>query len=474
MIREPKKGTKPRPIVYLPSGAIYRRLLASLRRELAPSDFARLDVRPLPAQDDQAAPGLLYLPKPYVVPGGRFNELYGWDSYFIVRGLLADGRADLAKDMADDLLFEVAHYGKVLNANRSYYLTRSQPPLLSRTVLAVYETTRDRRWLADAVAPLRRYYRYWARPPHRIRSTDLARYYDEGEGPVPESVAGERDARGLSYYDAVKAYFKSHRTPGFDLARYYDAETDALTPLFYKNDRSMRESGFDVSGRFGPFNAEVIEFNPVCLNALLYGMERDMAKIERELGRGTSAAVWDRRARGRRVRVNRLLWDNKDGIYEDYDFVHRRLRHYPFLSTFYPLWTGLADRRRAARVVANLPVFEHAGGLVTSTTKTGDQWDAPFGWAPLELIAVEGLRRYGYGEAADRVSVEFLSTILKSFRERRAVFEKYDVERRDAALGDLKFGYHSNEIGFGWTSAAFEILYSRLPPRKRALVLAAN
>ncbi len=196
MIREPKKGTKPRPIVYLPSGAIYRRLLASLRRELAPSDFARLDVRPLPAQDDQAAPGLLYLPKPYVVPGGRFNELYGWDSYFIVRGLLADGRADLAKDMADDLLFEVAHYGKVLNANRSYYLTRSQPPLLSRTVLAVYETTRDRRWLADAVAPLRRYYRYWARPPHRIRSTDLARYYDEGEGPVPESVAGERDARG--------------------------------------------------------------------------------------------------------------------------------------------------------------------------------------------------------------------------------------------------------------------------------------
>ncbi len=471
MIQAPKSGAHPRPIVYIPPGPGYAGVLGSLQKAVGTSALALLDLQPLPADADHAKPGLLYLPKPYVVPGGRFNELYGWDSYFVVRGLLADGRRELARSMADDLLFEVSNYGKVLNANRSYYLTRSQPPLLSKTVLAVYETTRDKRWLARAVAPLESYYRYWTQPPHLVPSTGLSRYFDEGNGPVPESVAGERDAGGGSYYSGVKEYFKSHQIPGFDLKRYYDVETDALTPLYYKNDRSMRESGFDASGRFGPFNAEIIDFNPVCLNSLLYGMEKDMAAIERALGRKVLAAVWERRAEARRKRVDRLLWNGKTGLYEDYDFVDRRLRRYPFLSTFYPLWTGLADRRRAARVAANLPIFERPGGLLTSSATTGDQWDAPFGWAPLEMIAVEGLRRYGYTEAADRISVEFLSMILESYLKRRALMEKYDVERRSASLDRLKFGYHSNEIGFGWTNAVFEILYERLPPKERRLVL---
>ena len=162
------------------------------------------------------------------------------------------------------------------------------------------------------------------------------------------------------------------------------------------------------------------------------------------------------------------MWDEKAGLYFDYDFQARRRRDYPFVTTFYPLWAGLAQPRQAQRVRANLPLFERPGGLRTSVNRSGEQWDAPFGWAPMQLLAVEGLRRYGYGADADRISVEFLSLVLQEFEKHHAIVEKYDVEARTSTLAaDLKFGYESNEIGFGWTNAAFEELYSQLPAAAR-------
>ncbi len=460
--------------VYVAHDEDLKSIEASLRAEMRAEDFARVELRRLPPAGSAVEAGLLYLPRPYVVPGGRFNEMYGWDSYFIQTGLLRDGEDELARDMVENFIYEVEHYGHVLNANRTYYLTRSQPPFLARMVLAVYRRTHDRAWLRRAARAVTLSYDYWTEPArgHLTPRTGLSRYFDAGEGPALEVVAAERDAEGHTHYTRVKEFYRTHEVTDYDESVFYDGARDELTPAFYKGDRSMRESGFDPSHRFGPFGVDVTEYNPVCLNSLLYVYERDAAEVVRELGRAEEAAAWERRADARRERVNRLTWDERDGLYYDFNYVKGEVRRYPFVTTFYPLWAGLATKEQAARVVANLKLFERPGGLQTSTNRSGNQWDAPYGWAPMQLIAVEGLRRYGYEREAERVSVNFLSLVLKEFVEHNTVVEKYDVERRTSSLGaGLRFGYTSNEIGFGWTNAAFAELYARLSPSARRRVL---
>ena len=392
--------------VYIPQTEDVHAIEQELEAEIPPEEYKTISIRPLPADiSSLKEQGLLYLPHHYVVPGGRFNEMYGWDSYFIQVGLLRDHDLDDAKDMADNFSYEVKNYGgKVLNANRTYYLNRSQPPFLTQMVLGVYQETHDKKWLADSLPEVEQYYKLWSTEPHLTPETGLARYWDFGEGPAPEVVSAERDAQGRTHYELVKEYFKTHEITAYDVSQYYDRKTDQLTPLFYKGDRSMRESGFDPSNRFGPFNIDIIHYNPVCLNSLLYLMETQTAEILDALGRSAEAGPWRKRAEIRAERVNRLMWDEKDGLYYDYDFGTKSLRHYPFLTTFYPLWAGFASKQQAARVEKNLPLFEKPGGLQTSTYVSGNQWDSPFGWAPLQMIAVEGLRKYGYNDDAERVS----------------------------------------------------------------------
>ncbi len=459
-------------LVYVSGKEDLSALETRLRALLSEQEWAQIELRRLPEDPTRIREhGLLYLPHPYVVPGGRFNEMYGWDSYFIVVGLLREGEIERARNMVENFLYEIEHYGKILNANRTYYLTRSQPPFLTRMILELYERTRDRAWLARTPPLIERYYRYWTEPPHLTPETGLSRYFDSGSGPAPEVLAHERDESGRTHYDRVRQYYRTHRVTEYDLTLFYDPETDRLTDLFYVADRSMRESGFDPSGRFGPFNAGVLFYNPVCLNTLLYVMEKDMARILRELGRGPEARQWERRARHRRARIQRFLWDERAGLYFDYNFRTGQRRAYPFVTTFFPLWAGLATRRQAARLRAQLSLFERAGGLQTSTSVTGNQWDAPFGWAPMQMIAVKGLRRYGYHKEANRIAINFISLVLKEFLEHGAIFEKYDVVRResDVAAG-LRFGYTANEIGFGWTNAAVVELLAELPPAERSKV----
>ena len=462
--------------VYISRSENLQRVEMQLRQEMQPGDFAKIQVRLLPESVTQLSEqGLLYLPRPYVVPGGRFNEMYGWDSYFTQVGLLRDDDLSMSKDMADNFLYEIRAYDKILNANRTYYLTRSQPPFLTQMLLAVYQRTHERKWLEDAVPALEKYYRYWMSEPHLTPQTGLSRYFDLGDGPAPEALSAERDAQGRTHYDLAKQYFRTHKITDYDAAQYYDAKTDQLTPLFYKADRSMRESGFDPSNRFGPFSADIIHYNPVCLNSLLYLMETQTGEIMHILGREAEAATWRKRAQDRAERVNRLMWDAQDGLYYDYDFVSGRVRKYPFLTTFYPLWARIASREQAARVVGNLSKFEQPGGLQTSTYPSGGQWDAPFGWGPLVFIADQALRRYGYRADADRTAMKFLSLVLQEFQKNGTIVEKYDVVRRATDLGaNIRFGYHSNEVGFGWTNAAFTALYDELPPGEKQKLLKAS
>ncbi len=460
-----KVGPNRNVVLYVPRSEDPARIAARLRSGLA-AEAPRLRVLKLPGDPARIPePGLLYLPRPYVVPGGRFNEMYGWDSYFMLLGLLADGKVQLAQDMTDDLLYEVENYGKVLNANRTYYLTRSQPPFLTRMILEVYRRTGDSRWLARTVPMIEKYYAYWMRVPHFTPETCLSRYYGGADTPAPEVVHGEVDSLGRTHYDRVRQYYRTHSVEEYDVSLYYDRRAGRLTPLFYVADRAMRESGFDPSGRFGPFSADILNYNPVDLNCLLYRMEADAAAIETVLDRPREAVLWAKRAAARAARINRLMWNQQAGLYFDYNFKTRRQSGYRFITTFYPLWAGIATPEQAAKVAANLPVFERAGGLQTSDRVTGDQWDAPFGWAPMQIIAVQGLRRYGFDEAADRITVEFLTMVLRDFAEHGTIKEKYDVvsARSDVAAG-LRFGYSSNEVGFGWTNAAFLLLYDGLSP----------
>jgi alpha,alpha-trehalase len=438
-------------------------------------------------------PGLLYLENRYVVPGGRFNEMYGWDSYFIIRGLVRDNRIDLAQGMVENFFFEIEHYGAVLNANRTYYLTRSQPPFLTSMILTVYEAQKaagheNRAWLEKAYDYAVRDHELWTREPHTAGSTGLSRYYDFGDGPAAESVKDE-----TGHYRQVAAFFLSHpefdrglliRKPAgqtspltagstysiqvCDYARTMarpdcDAAGDiALSADYYKGDRSMRESGFDISFRFGPYGAATHHYAPVCLNSLLYKTEKDLEQISGMLGRKQDAEAWGKRAEDRKERIQKYLWDAQRGMYFDYDFEKQERSSYEYVTTFYPLWSGIATPEQAKTVVQHLGKFEQPGGLVMSPRETGGQWDYPYAWAPNQLLADEGLRRYGFNEEADRVSYEFLSTVTENFRRDSTIREKYNAVTRSSET-QVTAGYHMNIVGFGWTNGVFLELLHELP-----------
>ena len=441
--------------------------------------------------------GLLYLENRYVVPGGRFNEMYGWDSYFIIRGLVRDGRVDLARGMVDNFFFEIEHYGSVLNANRTYYFSRAQPPFLSSMVMSVSEADQqaghdDTAWLAKAYTYLTRDYGMWTREPHLAGNTGLSRYYDFGHGPPAEALQDES-----GFYRKVTSYFLLHpeRAAGMLVEKPSDTKaSDAKSPVlgasysvqvcdqpttmahaeceparsvslsedYYKGDRAMRESGFDISFRFGPYSAATHHYAPVCLNSLLYKTERDLEQLSQRLGRKADAELWQKRAEHRKQAMQKYFWNEKAGLFFDYDFERSQQSTYRYATTFYPLWSGLATQEQAKALARNLPILERPGGLVMSSEESEGQWDFPYAWAPLQLITVEGLRRYGLAADANRLSYKFLSTVAENFRRDGTIREKYNAVTRSDEV-KVGAGYQANVIGFGWTNGVFLELLHGLP-----------
>lgn len=472
------------PVLYLPADEPIPPPVAAMHASCG------VDIRHLPrvvrhlgdvATAELPVEGLLYLPNRYVVPGGRFNEMYGWDSYFILLGLIHDGKIDLARGMVENFFYEIEHYGAILNANRTYFFTRSQPPFLSSMIREVYEhpapgKEADPAWLARAYSYAERDYALWTSSAHRAGNTGLARYRDLGEGPVPEI------ADDSSYYPDVIRWLLSHPkdhpeylVPGAESPTSAEAaalkKTSCdvlaskvcahavidgwrLSAAFYRGDRAMRESGFDTTFRFGPFSGSTDRFAPVCLNSLLFRYEQDMAHFATMLGKHDEATTWNNRANRRKSAINTYLWDARAGIYFDYDYIARRRSSYHFASTFYPLWAGAATPQQASAVRSHLDLFEQPGGLAMSDVESGVQWDAPYGWAPATWLAVSGLDRYGFHDDAIRIGRSFSHTVLENFLRDGTIREKYNVASGTANI-QVAAGYKSNVVGFGWTNGVY-------------------
>lgn len=397
---------------------------------------------------------LLPLPSSYIVPGGRFDEIYYWDSYFIMLGLAASGRHDLTHDELKNFAALIDRYSHVPNGNRTYYLSRSQPPFFAQMVGLLAQREGDSAYL-QYLPELKAEYDYWmdgaatVGPGHAARhvvrlfdGTVLNRYWDERDAPRDESYRE----------DVETAASMPQRNPA-DL---------------WRNLRAGGESGWDFSSRWFADNRtlatiDVTSLVPVDLNALLYGLERTLAKAYRLQGDATRAENFEARARARAEAIRRWLWDPRIGAFSDYDYVHRTLRHRLTAATVYPLFAGVASREQAKAVAEAIKRgLLRPGGMATTQVATGQQWDEPNGWAPLQYLAVIGLRRYGETALARTIATRWIRTNVAYYARTGKLVEKYDIGR-NAAHASAGGGEYPLQDGFGWTNGVLRVLLQLYP-----------
>ncbi len=427
-----------------------------------------------PADSPDARSSLIPLPEPYVVPGGRFREVYYWDSYFTMIGLVESGRVDRVESMLDNFAWLVRTYGHVPNGNRTYYLSRSQPPFLAAMVglfAEAADTARALRYLdalitehafwmdgADRLAPGEAHRRVVRLPDGAV----LNRYWDDRDDPRPES------------------YREDYRI-GQTLP-------PAARPAFYRNVRATAESGWDFSSRWmrDPADLRTLEtadLVPVDLNSLLYQQERTIAallRFRRQPGDADAARRFDDTAAARRRDLLALAWDPDRQFFYDVRWpTGERVTDRPTLAAAVPLFFGLAtpaQGRAVARVLAR--DFLRPGGFVTTRVVSGQQWDAPNGWPPLEWMAIRGVTRYsdeavmGTGGArpdpaapralADSAATRWLRLLRDTYRATGRMMEKYDVVDLKRPAGG---GEYPTQDGFGWTNGVVLGLLATRPAR---------
>lgn len=359
------------------------------------------------------------LPKPYLVPAYEeghefdFNEMYYWDSYFMVQGFLGDEQnKELVMGMLENLVSLYKRFHVIPNASRTYLTGRSQPPILTSFIFDVYKAfDPGKKWLK--------------------KNIDVAKQ----EYQTVWMGTGKPNAR-LVYKG---------------LSRYYD--------INYTHDLAEAESGWDYTPRF---NRHCLVYLPVDLNALLYKYETDFAEAAQILGQTNEAEKWEAAAEARKHTMDRLMWDRVRGLYYDFNYFKEKRGTVASLAAFYPLWAGMVDERRAKSLVKALRRFEQRGGLTTTDAKPlvklvpgsmPTQWAYPNGWAPLHFLVIKGLERYGYHEDARRIAHKWLGTNLSWFNRHGVFLEKYNVA--SPGKPPLK-GVYPSQTGFGWTNAVFE------------------
>jgi alpha,alpha-trehalase len=387
---------------------------------------------------------LIPLPHPYVVPGGRFREVYYWDSYFTMLGLQAAGRVDLIQDMVDNFAHLIDEYGFIPNGNRTYYLSRSQPPFFSLMVTLLVEE-KGKEILSRYRSQLEKEYRYWmdgeatvsaANPSYRhvVLLQDgsiLNRYWDDKHTPRPEAYAQDVELADASGRESASVY---------------------------RHVRAAAESGWDFSSRWfrDGKNMETIQtanIIPVDLNCLLLFHEIALCTIYENEEENEEMEKMLKRVMHRHRAIDKYCWDKEAGFYFDYQFKDGRSTGAYTLAALFPLFFNIANTEQAAKVASVvLEKFLQPGGLITTVTQTGQQWDAPNGWAPLQWIAYKGLLKNGHTELAHLIRSNWMRANEKTYALTGKMMEKYNVMDPDAAAGG---GEYPNQDGFGWTNGVY-------------------
>lgn len=393
---------------------------------------------------------LIALPNAYVVPGGRFSEQFYWDSYFIMLGLAADNRWDTIEGMVKNYAYMIRKFGFIPNASRTYLLTRSQPPFFCQMVKLLARHKGRTRVFVEYLPYMLLEYRFWmkgrrvlSKQEHRAyaRIAELPngillnRYYDNKTTPRPESLKEDMDTAG--------------EAP--------DREPDRL----YLHLRAGAESGWDFSSRWfeDPSDISTIhtaDIIPVDLNSLLYMLEETIAEAYRLLKQPLLARKFQTAAERRKKGIEDYCWDRKTQFFMDYNFHHSMPTGHVTLAAVFPLYAKIATTKQAAAVAKRLETdFLKPGGLVTTLETTGQQWDSPNGWAPLQWVAIEGLRNYGHHHLANEIKKRWVEVNLHVFKEKGKMVEKYDVVDPHKLGGG---GEYPLQDGFGWTNGVLAAL----------------
>ncbi len=396
----------------------------------------------LTRQPDASSSGtLLPLPKSYIVPGGRFGEIYYWDSYFTILGLEAAEQWPTIENMCDNFTYLIDQYGFIPNGNRTYFLGRSQPPFYS-LIVKLLADGKGKDHYKKYLGALKKEYGFWMEgvgtltaeePTHRrvVRMPDgaiLNRYWDDQPKPRPES-----------YREDV------------ELAENADRPVEQL----YRDLRAACESGWDFSSRWfrnGQYLASIhtTEIIPVDLNALLYHLEMVLAEAMAHTGDAQSAEIYRKNAADRKAALMKYCWDEGAGFFVDYDFVKREATGRYSLAAMYPLYFGLADSLQAEQVAQKIEKdFLKPGGVVTTLSNTGEQWDSPNGWAPLQWMTIKGLRNYKHQPLADTLKNRWVKLNVKVYKNTGKMVEKYNVTDLSLEAGG---GEYPVQDGFGWTN----------------------
>ena len=385
---------------------------------------------------------LIPLPNPYVVPGGRFREVYYWDSYFTMLGLAASGRSQLVRDMVDNFAYLIDEIGFVPNGNRTYYCTRSQPPFFALMVDLLAEIEADDAVYRRYLPQLEREYAFWM---------------DGAEGLSPDKPAYRRVVHGPDgplnrYWDDLATPRQESYCEDMELAAATDRDPEAV----YRDMRAGAEAGWDYTSRWlaDPQSLASIRTTsvvPVDLNALMCHLEHTLARAHSLTGNAPASRHYEERAASRRAVLHSLFFDAREGTFVDLELPDLRPTGVLSLAAVYPLFLGLAAPDQARRVAELVHrAFLKPGGGVTSNSASGQQWDSPNGWAPLQWLTYRGLKRYGFTAEAEEGAARWVRCNLAIYERSGRLLEKYNVETVGVA-GDG--GEYPVQDGFGWTNA---------------------
>lgn len=397
----------------------------------------------LKRQPAAAGGTLIPLPYEYIVPGGRFREIYYWDSYFTMLGLQVSGRVDIIESMIENFAWLINEFGFIPNGNRTYYLSRSQPPFFALMVNLLAEEKGENVLMKYKTA-LEKEYSFWMQDEnmltmentalkHAVQLTDgivLNRYWDEKTTPRPEAYSEDVHLTKDKIDEGEKC----------------------------RDIRAAAESGWDFSSRWfadkqNMATIQTTSIIPVDLNCLLLFMEKMLQKIYEQENNTAGAELYAAKIRRRSSAIHHYCWNEKEGCFFDYNFVTGKQEIHFNLSTVFPLFFNAATIEQAPAIAAVIESkFLQPGGLVTTVYKTGQQWDAPNGWAPLQWIAYKGLKNYRFNELANTIKNNWLHNCEKVYAETGKMMEKYNVMDINVSAGG---GEYPNQDGFGWTNGVY-------------------